>query len=73
MLKVDNRKVDNWKCPKHGLRLRTIEDYPDALLCPAGARYCPDIFTIIKGRLCKSLFHGNQWEDVKTGEVREII
>ena len=61
----------NWKCPKHHLKLRSLEDYPGALLCPAGARLCPDIFTEIDGRLFRGI-GGARWEDVKTGEVKDL-
>lgn len=61
-----------YKCPKHHIRLRTVEDYPGALLCPSGARYCPTIFIVIDGHLCRDDGELSGWTDVKTGEVREI-
>lgn len=54
-----------WKCPKHNVALRTIEDYPGALV----HGHCPDIFTVIKDNLC--ILDGTQWRDVKTGEIRK--
>ncbi len=58
-----------YKCPKHNTYLRTIEDYPGALVHNG----CPEIFTVIDGRLCilGGEFSGNKWHDTKTGEVRE--
>lgn len=60
-----------WKCPKHGVALCTITDYPGALICPAGAKACPDIFTEIDGRLYRSIGSG-RWEDVKNGEIKDL-
>ncbi len=57
-----------WKCPKHKIQLRTVEDYPGALVCPVGAGICPDIFSVIDDHLC--IPNGNQWSDVKTGETQ---
>ena len=53
-----------WKCPKHNATLRTIEDYPGALVHTG----CPEIFTLIDGHLC--ILIGKQWQDVKTSEYR---
>lgn len=55
----------NWKCPKHKINLRTIEDYPGALVHDD----CPEIFTVIDNQLC--ILEENRWKDVKTGEYRE--
>ena len=54
----------NWRCPKHNARLRTIEDYPGALV----HKGCPDIFAVIDGCLC--VLDGNRWKDTKTGVYR---
>lgn len=54
-----------YKCPKHKVYLRTIEDYPGALVHDG----CPDVFTEIDNRLC--VLDGNRWKDVETGEYRE--
>ena len=69
--------LTKWKCPKHGLKLKTIEDYPGALLCPAGPALCPDVYTEIDSHLCvnrdiKGIDGKGQWWDVKTGEVRLV-
>ena len=61
-------KNTNWLCPKHHLKLYTIEDYPGAYLCPAGAAACPDIFVVIDGHLCKN--EHQEYVDVETGEKR---
>ena len=58
--------ITKWKCPKHNAPLRTIEDYPDALVHDN----CPEIFTIIGGCLC--ILDGNRWKDTKTGEYKEV-
>ncbi len=55
-----------WQCPKHKANLRTIEDYPGALV-HAG---CPEIFTVIDGYLC--ILEVNRWKDVKTDKYREV-
>ena len=55
-----------WQCPKHKVNLRTIEDYPGALVHNG----CPEIFTIIDDQLC--ILDGNRWQDVRTGEYREV-
>ena len=57
-----------YKCPKHKVNLRTVEDYPGALVCQVGARWCPDIFTVIDDHLC--VLDGTRWKDIKTGEYR---
>ena len=54
-----------WRCPKHNAALRTIEDYPGALIHTG----CPEIFSVIDDHLC--ILDGNQWQDVKTGEDRQ--
>ena len=58
-----------YKCLKHKAYLRTVEDYPGALIHSG----CPEIFTVIDGNLCilGGEFGGIAWHDVKTGEVRE--
>ena len=53
-----------WKCPKHKINLRTIEDYPGALVHDG----CPEIFTVFDSRLY--ILTDGQWQDVKTGEVK---
>lgn len=53
-----------YKCPKHQVNLRTVEDYPGALVHDG----CPEIFTVLDGNLC--ILDGNEWKDTKTGEMR---
>ncbi len=53
-----------YKCPKHNVNLRTVEDYPGALLHNG----CPEIFTVIDEHLC--ILEGTQWKDTKTNEYR---
>jgi len=51
----------NYRCPKHEFTLKPVEDYPGALVCPIGARLCPEIYTVIEGHLC--ILDGLQWKD----------
>ena len=55
-----------WKCSKHQVALREVEDYPGALVHDG----CYDLFTVIDNHLC--ILDDNQWQDIKTGEYREI-
>ncbi len=55
-----------WRCTKHNKGLRTVEDYPGALVHDG----CMEIFTIVDGHLC--ILDGNRWQDVKTEEYREV-
>ena len=51
-----------WQCPYHkGKQLRTIPDYPGALVHSG----CREIFTVIDNRLCQST--GAGWLDVENG------
>ena len=53
-----------YKCPKHKVNLRTIEDYPGALVHNG----CPELFIVIDDQLC--ILEGKEWKDTKTGEVK---
>ncbi len=68
LLNFDNSKL--YKCPKHNVKLHTVEGYLGALIHDG----CPEIFTVIDDNLCilGGQFGGNKWHDVKTGEVREV-
>ena len=55
-----------YKCPKHNANLRTIEDYPGALV----HKGCPDLFTVIDGYLCVLDGTTHLWRDTKTNEIR---
>ncbi len=56
----------SWKCPKHNKVLRTVEDYPEALVHDG----CMELFTVIDDHLC--ILEGREWKDSKTGEVRLV-
>ena len=53
-----------FKCLKHNVYLRTVEDYPGALVHDG----CPEIFTVIDGHLC--ILDNRRWIDVETKECR---
>ena len=56
--------VMSYKCPIHNKVLRTVEDYPGALVHNG----CLELFAVIDGHLCIS--KGKVWIDTETKEER---